>query len=273
MIELTSQVKSAGSHLLELGLNKYESKIYCALATEGILSAKELSSFTSIPYGKVYEVTNTLALKGFLAVLPSKPMKFQAAPPGEVISIAKKSLQQKLGVAEANLKKLMPAFAESRESVGESTFLLLKQRLIICEKIESLIKQAKDHILISTSENGLKRFEMYIQNLKKASKAGVKIQIMCPLTKNNPQVAKSFNFCDIKHSDGASNHFMSVDGDECILFEAIPDDRNWIRGNDVGLLVKSSSFTNSFENFFLSSFKNARPLRDRSQTSEAEDEI
>jgi sugar-specific transcriptional regulator TrmB len=39
--------------LLELGLNKYEEKVYLTLIEEGVSSAKNISNITGIPYGSV----------------------------------------------------------------------------------------------------------------------------------------------------------------------------------------------------------------------------
>src|SRR3989344_5483706 len=91
--------------LLELGLNKYESQVYLGLICEGSATARNLSDITSIPYGKVYEVINSLATKGFLIVLPSKPMRFKAVQPSNALGSLHKHHQDKFTRLQGSLLK------------------------------------------------------------------------------------------------------------------------------------------------------------------------
>ena len=91
--------------LLDMGLSKYEAKVYLTLISEGISTAKNLSDITGIPYGKVYEIINSLSQKGFSIILPSKPMKYQAISPKETIITAKKYMHKKLEMIESRLIK------------------------------------------------------------------------------------------------------------------------------------------------------------------------
>lgn len=61
--------------LLELGLDRYEAKVYPVLVKKGVLTAKEISDITKIPCRKVDEIIESLSSKGFLMAIPSKPMK------------------------------------------------------------------------------------------------------------------------------------------------------------------------------------------------------
>ncbi len=80
--------------LLEIGLSKYESKVYLTLIGEGVSTAKNISDITGIPYGKVYEIINSLSYKGFAMILPTKPMKYRAVSPYQAIQTAKKNIQE-----------------------------------------------------------------------------------------------------------------------------------------------------------------------------------
>src|SRR3990172_3614463 len=83
------------SALVELGLNRYEARVYLALISEGVATAKTLSNITSIPYGKVYEVIDSLVGKGFALTLPTKPVKCRAVPPKESLERVKQKTQEK----------------------------------------------------------------------------------------------------------------------------------------------------------------------------------
>ncbi len=109
------KIKNILQPLLELGLNKYEAKVYLTLITEGISTAKNISDITGIPYGKVYEIINSLSHKGFAMVLPTKPMKYRAISPYNAIQTAKKDAQEKYEKIESNLLELEQEFLNSTD--------------------------------------------------------------------------------------------------------------------------------------------------------------
>jgi sugar-specific transcriptional regulator TrmB len=231
--------------LSELGLNKYEERVYLTLIEEGVSSAKNISDITGIPYGKVYEVMNNLSSKGFLIILPTKPMKFQAVSPKEAVSNAKKSMSEKLEKLESKMiKELEPMFARTKKfSEPKSMFWVINGRSNVNNKIEELIKKSKENINIVTSENGFKRLVMFRDLLKAANKRGVKINVNATLTSENKQDAKDLDFCSIKHINNAHNHFFSADNSECLVVEPIADDENLVYGRDIGMWIMSNSFT------------------------------
>jgi sugar-specific transcriptional regulator TrmB len=238
--------------LFEIGLNKYEERVYLTLVEEGISSAKNISDITGIPYGKIYEVMNNLAMKGFLTVLPTKPMKFQAVSPREAILNAKKNIHKRIEKLELEMiRELEPIFAKTKKfSEPKSMFWMINGRANLNNKMEELIKRAKRNIYVLTSENGLKRLVMFMDLFKSASKKGVKINILTVLTPNNKEDINDLSFCRINWVDKARNHFLSIDGKECVVVEPIPDDENLVHGRDIGMWVLSSSFTKFLDDFF-----------------------
>lgn len=242
--------------LTELGINKYEERVYITLIEEGISSAKNISDITGIPYGKVYEVLNNLSTKGFLVILPTKPMKFQAVSPKQAVINTKKSMHEKLERLESKIvKELEPMFAKTKRFSGpKSMFWILNGRSNVNNKFEELIGKAKTNVNIITSENGLKRLVMFRDLLKAANKKGVKVNICATLTQNNKQDVKDLNFCKINHAEEAKNHLLSIDGKECVVVEPLEDDEKLIHGRDIGMWVLSPSFTRFLDNFFMQQF-------------------
>jgi len=243
--------------LLEIGLNKYEAKVYLTLVGEGISTAKNVSDITGIPYGKVYEIINSLASKGFCTVLPSKPMKCQAASPKEAIFAAKKNMHEKYErLEEQMMKDLEPMFAESKKFIEpKGVFWIINGRANIIKKIEELVKKANHHIYIYCSSNGLSRLVLHKEVLEEAKKRGVEISISSMLTKEVMEELKSLQFCNIRKVKSAESHLYSIDGQECLIVEPIPDDDNIVYGRDLGVWVSSPSFTKFLEGFFTTTFK------------------
>ncbi|MEM1753250.1 MAG: helix-turn-helix domain-containing protein, partial [Candidatus Methanomethylicaceae archaeon] len=69
--------------LKEMGFSNYESLVYLKLVLHSPSTAKEISESTGIPYTKVYNILENLALKGWIEIGHGRPMQFKAKPPLE----------------------------------------------------------------------------------------------------------------------------------------------------------------------------------------------
>jgi len=252
--------KDMMSLLLELGLNKYESMVYLTLVSEGISTAKNISDITSIPYGKVYEIINLLSSKGFVALLPSKPMKCQAVSPREAVEMTKDKQQDKFRKLEKQLlKELEPVFAETRKfTESKSSFLVINGRANVNNKIEELIAKAKKQIRILVSENGLKRLVIHKEPLLEAKARNVELQICSRITKDNHEDACSMAFCQLKHASEMASQLFLFDNKEALMIEPVPDDDNIMYGRDIGVWIASDAFAKLLEHSFTANYKQGR---------------
>jgi sugar-specific transcriptional regulator TrmB len=239
--------------LVELGLTQYESKIYSTLVMEGVSTAKDVSNICGIPYGKIYEIINSLTNKGFVIVLPTKPMKYRAASPKDVIKFVKNNHEKKIQKAEGIIiNELDAVFRKNKEFIEpKGLFWVINGRTAINKKTEELLEKANDHIYMFLSEKGINRMKYYYEMLKEMRKKGIKISISTKVTRENLESLDYLKFCDITHVEAnMSNQFISVDGKEALMYEAIPDDENLKYGRDIGVWVLNNSFTSFVENFF-----------------------
>lgn len=250
------------SSLLELGLNKYEARVYLTLVAEGVSTAKNISDITGIPYGKVYEIINSLALKGFVITLPTKPMKCRAISPKEAIKTAKKNLTSKLKkVEDVILSEIEPLFTKSKEFIEpKGIFWILNGRSVLNKKMEELANNAKNHIHVYTSANGIKRLRVMKSLLRRAKKRGINVSITSEISKENRGAVNLFNFCNRKRAKCAHSTLFSVDGSECLLIEPIPDDDSMYYGRDLGVWVSSNKFVKFIEHLYESNFEKAESI-------------
>ena len=251
--------------LSELGLNDYEEKVYLTLIVEGVSTAKNVTDITGIPYGKVYEVLNSLSSKGFLLVLPTKPMKYRAISPKEVAINIKKDIQEKFEKIENYInKELEPAFTKTKSySDSKSIFWIVNGRANINKKVEELINKSKKEIKILLSENGIKRLVFFIDLLNEANKRNVKILISGNVTKDNVEDIKDLNFCKVKHNYNVGNHIFLFDNKECLVVDPVLDDENLIYGRDLGALFTGGSFVDLFKCLFDTTMNNSQELEKR----------
>lgn len=254
------------SPLLELGLNKYESRVYLSLVTEGTSTAKNISNVTGIPYGKVYEIINALANKGFCILLPTKPMKCKAVSPKEAVKKTKEKTEDRFQKLEKQIaKNLNPLFEKTKEfNEPQGVFWVVNGRSNIIQKINELIDKANDYIYIFTTENGLKRLIIHKNELQDAKKRNIDIKIAACITNENKEDIQSLKFCDLRHANKIHTHLISIDGKESFMVEAIPDDDSIIYGRDLGVWIQNPSFTSLLEDSFLTKFNRAKPYKSNS---------
>lgn len=85
--------------LRDLGLSKYESRAYRALLDHGPATAKELSSASEVPMGRIYDVLNGLEGSGLVrSQAASRPKKYVAVEPDaaldRLVEARKRELEQ-----------------------------------------------------------------------------------------------------------------------------------------------------------------------------------
>lgn len=246
-IGVKSGQQAVESTLLELGLNRYEARVYLSLISEGVTTAKTISSITSIPYGKVYEVIDSLARKGFVQILPTKPAKYSAISPKESLERIKKTTQDKLSKIEALLiDQLEPLFSKHKKfNEPQNNFWILNGRSAINQKVQELIETAQKKVCIVTTASGLDRLQLMAQHIQSAKSRGVKVNVMAPfgVDKSLPHL----NGCTCKHVDKAHCTLVVADDKNALFVEPVPDDDSMHYGRDLGIWIANKSFVKSLE--------------------------
>jgi sugar-specific transcriptional regulator TrmB len=257
------------SKLRDFGLNTYESKLWTALLSRGISTAGELSDIASVPRSRTYDVLESLEKKGFIIMKVGKPIKYIAVPPEEVIERVKKKvseeadtkrmLLEELGNSNVleelnNLHKQGADLIEPTDLVGS-----FKNRKTIYNQMETMIKSAKESILIMTSADGLIRKKDNLSNiLSKAKDQSIDIKIAAPITKDNIKHAKELaRFAEVRHTPNNSR-FCIVDGEK-IMFMLL-DDSKTDPTYDFGVWAETKPFLEGIKYLFNSNWENMTPL-------------
>jgi len=68
-----------------LGLNEYESKTYQAVVDLGESKSHQISAKSGVPYGRIYDVLNSLEQKGLIKLILKKPKTYVAIDPELVL--------------------------------------------------------------------------------------------------------------------------------------------------------------------------------------------
>jgi len=235
--------KEAVSLLRRIGLNQYESRTYLALLNAGTASASEVSETAGIPRPRTYDILQKLSKKGFVSIQPGRPVKFKGVPIDEAFETMKSQKREELtkemseieninSKLKTRVKKIEP------QETQEDIVWVLKERKNIYSKMESLINNATNSILIATTENGLSRkMEAHEESLRKASQRGVEITIITPKETKHTKTASEF----AKIIKKEHPHRMIVADDHTMLF-LTPENED---KKEVGAWINSSHFADN----------------------------
>ncbi len=71
--------------LEDLGLTKYEAQVYLALLSSGLDTARNLSSKSQVPTGRIYDVLRSLVNKRLVIKQDSRPLKYMPVQPRNAV--------------------------------------------------------------------------------------------------------------------------------------------------------------------------------------------
>ena len=215
-----SKNSTAVSQLRAFGLNEYEAKAYYALACSATSTAGELAGRAQLPRPRVYDVLASLQDQGFVAVKPGRPVKYAAMPLNEALETLKRqkraSLEKELQHIETVGKDLHSKLKEGTlagDFVVEDNVWTLKGRDAVNSKIASMLQEAKQHVIVSSTVAGIARkLKAHGHLLQQARNRGVKIHAVVP--KPVPELTQIAN--SVSHA-ALPTRFVLAD-DQALLF-------------------------------------------------------
>jgi HTH-type transcriptional regulator, sugar sensing transcriptional regulator len=244
----------------DFGLNSYEAKLWTALLSRGISSAGELSDIANVPRSRTYDVLESLEKKGFIISKISKPLKYLALPPAEVLTRVKKKIELDSVAQLNNIEKLNKSdildelnllhtqgidIVDTTEITGR-----FRGRDSLYDHIDMMIRAAEKEIIICTTEKGLlRKLDYFKKAFQKAAKKGVKIRIVAPVTKLNKDLVKELkDIAEVRHAKSLKGRFMVVDSESFMFM--ILDDEDVHPNYDLGIWVNTKFFSQALSSLF-----------------------
>ncbi len=230
-------------------LNIYETKVWLALLSKGIVTAGETAEISGVPRSRTYDVLESLTKRGFAIVKVGKPVKYIAVEPKTVLERMQTNTLNKAQEKVATLSNLKGT-SEYEELVqlhkeGISPVKLeelsghIKGRSNLLSKLKEMIDSAQKEIVIhTTAEDFEDKSRVLLSVLNKLSK---EIKVKISLSGDSYKVKRiaSRNDLKIKESN-QSGKFFIVDKKEMLLM-VHPESNQ----EEVGVWVNSPYFANS----------------------------
>lgn len=234
-------------------LNIYETKVWLALLSKGIASAKEVADLSGVPRSRTYDVLESLEKRGFAITKIGKPVKYISVKPTEVIEKMKTET-----LIDANERvKLLGNLKESPEYVelqslhnaGISPIKSaditgsLKGRSNLLSRIRELVESAEKEVIICTSAADFDdKSRVLTPALERLMSNGVKVKVL--LSGDHEKTKKTLAKLNVKHIPSSTNaRFFIADREEA-LFMLTPETAE----EEMGVWLNSTFFSDSLAN-------------------------
>lgn len=155
--------------LKKLNFTEYEAKAYLALLEESPLSGYAVAKNSGVPRSKIYEVLDSLAMRGDILVSLGNTSQYVPIPAKELIKNRRMKSEENFEQAEKFFEKFERS-ANDRENIWNIT-----GRGEILDKVKACILSAEKRILLEIWKEDYKELE---PELRQAANKGVIVTII-----------------------------------------------------------------------------------------------
>lgn len=245
-------------------LNIYETKVWLALLSKGVASAREVADLSGVPRSRTYDVLESLEKRGFAMTKVGKPVKYISVKPTEILEKMKTNVMQEANERVKNLGTLKetPEYNELEQlhNTGISPIKThdiagsLKGRANVLARLRELLDNSKNEVFICTTALDFEdKSRIIASSLEKLNKNNVKIKLA--LSGENEKIKKINNRYNIKAKQIDSNARLFISDKKEALFIVTPENAE----EEMGIWFDSPFFTESMANILELSIKNGVP--------------
>jgi HTH-type transcriptional regulator, sugar sensing transcriptional regulator len=155
--------------LKNLNFTEYEAKAYLSLLEESPLTGYAVAKNSGVPRSKIYEVLDSLAIRGDILVSPGNTPQYTPVPAKELIKNRRMEAEQNFELAEKSLAEFEQS-ANDRENIWN-----IMGRNEILHKVKDCIASSKTRILLEVWKEEYEELE---SELRQAAKRGVNVTII-----------------------------------------------------------------------------------------------
>lgn len=233
-------------------LNIYETKVWLALLTKGIVSAGETAELSGVPRSRTYDVLESLEKRGFAIVKIGKPVKYIAVEPNTILEKMKshvmteandkvKSLSTLKGTSEyAELEQLHKSGLAPVKSEDLSGFM--KGRANIMSKLREMFSNAQKEIAIYTSASDFeKKSRVLVPAIETAQKKNIKVKMT--LTGEADEIRKLNSKHNLKAKQSETKGKFFIADKQEVMFMINPEHAE----EEMAVWLKSPFFTESLD--------------------------
>jgi sugar-specific transcriptional regulator TrmB len=204
--------------LREFGLTEYETIAYISLVKAGELTANDVSSFTTIPYSKVYTVLDTLEKKGWVEVKGGRPRQYYPRSPVEALRSEKMRQEDKFEKNREMVVSELQAVYEHREIKEKPEIWIIRGEDNITSKIRETITGAKKELMVALPVLPISLVKQVIPTFEAQMDHKLQIQLLTTreAEKTLPEIL--IHLTEVRIRDDMFGGGIVADGHETLLF-------------------------------------------------------
>lgn len=226
MFQSDNPIHELNRMLVRYDLTPNQSKVYLFLSKIGVKTASEISKALKIPRTETYHLLSTLQQKGIIFSVFGKPTKFNAVGLEESLEILVNNEKSRIAELEAGkdslirLWNIIPKYGEDEKESQENKFQSLQGRNSILVKLEQMIKESKENILVLGTEADFKRF-YFTEFAELLNKTKSDLKILTDQSNDNPHIFENVLPKKVKKIEDKNREefcFIIKDDSEVIFF-------------------------------------------------------
>ena len=226
MFQTENPIHELNRMLVRYDLTPNQAKVYLFLSKIGVKTASEISKALKIPRTETYHLLSTLQQKGIIFSVFGKPTKFNAVGLEESLEILinnEKNRINELELGKGSLIKLwniIPKYGESENESQDNKFQSLQGRNSILVKLEQMIKESKENILVLGTEADFKRF-YFTEFTELLSNTKSELRILTDHSSDKPHIFENILPKKVKKIEDKNREdfcFIIKDDSEVIFF-------------------------------------------------------
>ena len=226
MFETENPIHELNRMLVRYDLTPNQAKIYIFLSKIGVKTASEISKALKVPRTETYHLLSTLQQKGIIFSVFGKPTKFNAVGLEESLEILVNNEKNRINELEAGkesiirLWNIIPKYGETDENAQDNKFQSLQGRNSILVKLEQMIKESKENILVLGTEADFKRF-YFTEFTELLNKTKSELRILTDQTNDSPHIFENVPSKKVKKIEDKNREdfcFIIKDDSEVIFF-------------------------------------------------------
>lgn len=202
-------MKNLIQQLKNMNFNEYEAKAYISLVKLGTVTAYQVSKDSGVPRARIYEILDVLVEKGIVIKEEiDGTMQYSPLPVNVFLQKVQSNWKQSFKEISISLKEI-----ENVENIPTNRVMTLKDKEMIINYCQTLLKKAKKRIIISMWDD---MYDVLKEDLEEAAKRidikGITIHVENPVSKLNTHRLTQFTEAQ------TSEHWfiLSVDAQEMI---------------------------------------------------------
>jgi len=226
MFQTENPIHELNRMLIRYDLTPNQAKVYLFLSKIGVKTASEISKALKIPRTETYHLLSTLQQKGIIFSVFGKPTKFNAVGLEESLEILinnEKNRINELELGKSSIIKLwniIPKYGENEEETQDNKFQSLQGRNSILVKLEQMIKESKENILVLGTEADFKRF-YFTEFTELLNNTKSELRILTDHSTDKPHIFESIIPKKVKKIEDKNREdfcFIIKDDSEVIFF-------------------------------------------------------